>query len=148
MTKQNLSSEDEYYFKSWQNLYLSWGLKWAPKHQKKFGDRINEPTVFQETLDTLRKCFNLELSLSQKIELRKVYVTSALRDYKTQRADPGSWSRISFPEREAAARFMLNNYDLTLEHIQDALMHYGSLARMDPLAQRWVEYQQDKMLKL
>jgi hypothetical protein len=147
MIKQKFSKEDKAFFNRFKRYYLSHGLKWTREHQESLIQRIDEQKVFEDARKELKYCFGLDLSLSQQIELKRIYVPETMKEYK-MRGPFGGLYCIAFPEREAAARFMVNNFSLSLEHIERTINDIGSLRVIDPTAHKWIQHQQYEMLKL
>lgn len=109
---------------------------------------INSQTVFEKAREDIKSYFGLDLSLSQLIELKEVYVPEVMRDYKKHIiCNVREPYNISFPEREAAARFIFNNFNLTPELIERSL-NFAPLAYTDKQAYLYLQHQQNKNLKL
>lgn len=108
--------------------------------------RIDEQEVFNKARADLEFYFGLKLSLSQQVELRRVYVPSAVADYKNQPRIFDAYY-IAFPEREAAARFVFFNFDITPNLIERSL-NFAPLFQINETAYWNLQNQQYEMLKL
>ncbi|MBM3247048.1 hypothetical protein FJZ17_00715 [Candidatus Pacearchaeota archaeon] len=112
-----------------------------------FEEKCNQQLVFDLAVIELERYFELRLSLSQKIELRDTWVPGAIADYaKTAFQSRRTHQKINAPEREAAARFLFNNYPLSLDAIVDTLETGVPLALTDAKAQEYLLCQQEQAL--